>query len=118
MPVGTSLHSLAVHLTRPLVANVNYDAASVTMIDTNTDKVVATIAVGKNPQDVAWAPTGASPTSPTSPATACRRSTPTMTVTATILTGRSPTSIAILPDGSRATSAPDDGTLTLLNLAG
>ena len=58
MPVQTSPHSLAVHPTRPLVANVNYDAASVTVIDTNTDRVVATIAVGKNPQDITWAPDG------------------------------------------------------------
>ena len=54
----TSPHSVAVHPTRPLVANVNYDAASVTMIDTEHRPVVATIPVGKNPQDITWAPDG------------------------------------------------------------
>ena len=49
VPVQTSPHSVAVHPTRPLVANVNYDAASVTMIDTDTDQVVATIPVGQEP---------------------------------------------------------------------
>ena len=34
-----SPHSVAVHPTEPLVANVNYDSNSVTVIDTNTDKV-------------------------------------------------------------------------------
>ncbi len=28
------------------------------MIDTNTDKVTAAIAVGRNPQDITWAPDG------------------------------------------------------------
>ena len=46
--VGTSPHSLAVHPTRPLVANVNYDSASVSMTDTTTNTVVATIDVPAN----------------------------------------------------------------------
>jgi len=40
-------------------------------------------------------------------------------VTATIPTGRSPTSMAVLPNGKVGyVSNLDDGTLTLLNLAG
>ena len=42
----------------PIAANVNYDSDSVSVIDTNTLNVVATIPVGHNPQDIAWAPDG------------------------------------------------------------
>jgi YVTN family beta-propeller protein len=58
IPVEKSPHSVAVHRTRPLVANVNYDADSVTVIDTNTNEVIATVAVGDNPQDITWAADG------------------------------------------------------------
>ena len=38
----SSPHSVAMHPTQPLLANVNYDSNSVTVIDTNADKVIAT----------------------------------------------------------------------------
>jgi DNA-binding beta-propeller fold protein YncE len=63
VPVGASPHSVAVHPGQPLVANVNYDGDSVSLIDTATESVVGaapgcrvgctTIKVGHHPQDLA-----------------------------------------------------------------
>jgi YVTN family beta-propeller protein len=39
IPVGMSPHSIAVHPSLPLAANVNYDAGTVSVIDTSTDQV-------------------------------------------------------------------------------
>ena len=57
-PSRRSPHSVAVHPTRPLVAGADYDSDSVTMIDTDSERVVATVPVGDGPQDVTWAPDG------------------------------------------------------------
>jgi YVTN family beta-propeller protein len=109
-----------VHPNRPLVANVNYDSASVTMIDSTTDEVVATVAVGKNPQDISWAPDGRHAyVANTSDGTVSVIDAETETVTATIPAGKSPTSVAVLPDGSAAyVSNLGDGTLSVLKIAG
>ena len=120
VPVQTSPHSVAVHPTRPLVANVNYDSASVTMIDTNTEQVIATIPVGKNPQDITWAPDGRfAYVANVNENTVSVINAETMAVTATIPTGGSPTSVAVLPDGTEAyVTNLNDGTLTVINTAG
>ena len=115
-----SPHSIAVHPTQPLVANVNYDSNSVTVIDTNTEKVTATVPVGTHPQDVTWAPDGKH-------LYVTNVDSDTMTViavdgwkvTATIPTGEAATSIAVLPDGTKGyVSNLNSGTLTVVDLAG
>jgi YVTN family beta-propeller protein len=112
---------VAVHPTQPLVVNINYDSNSVTVIDTNSDKVIATAPVGTHPQDVAWAPDGRH-------LYVTNVDGDNMTViavdggyrgTATIPTGKAPTSVAVLPDGTKAyVSNLNSGTLTVLDLAG
>ena len=52
MPVGTSPHSILRHPTLPLVFNVNYDSNTVTVIDTTSGAVVATVPTGSHPQDI------------------------------------------------------------------
>jgi YVTN family beta-propeller protein len=90
------------------------------VIDTNTEKVVATVPVGTHPQDVTWAPDGRH-------LYATNVDSDNMTViavdgwktTATIPTGEAPTSIAVLPDGTKGyVSNLNTGTLTVLNLDG
>ena len=105
---------------QPLLANVNYDSNSLTVTDTNTEKVVATVPVGTHPQDVAWAPDGrhlyvtnVDGDNMTVIAVDGYR------VTATIPTGEAPTSIAVTPDGRQAyISNLNSGTLTVVDLAG
>jgi YVTN family beta-propeller protein len=82
--------------------------------------VVATIPVGRNPQNIAWAPDGrfayvVNQGSNTVSVIDAR----TYQVTATIPTGTGPTSIAVLPNGRQAyVSNLDSGTLTVLELTG
>jgi YVTN family beta-propeller protein len=81
--------------------------------------VIATIPVGKNPQDIIWAPDGrfAYVTNLTDNTVSVINA-QTMAVTATIPTGGAPTSIAVLPNGKEAfVSNLNDGTLTVLNTA-
>jgi YVTN family beta-propeller protein len=116
--VGTSPHTVAVHPTRPLVADVNYDSASVTFIDTTTDHVVATVPVGIHPQYLAWSADGrfAYAVNNTSNSVSVIDA-DTFSVTATVPTGPSPTSMAVLPDGRTAyVTDQDAGTLTVLDV--
>lgn len=46
------------HRSRPLAANVYFDAASVSVIDTDSDEVVARVPVGEGPPDVTWSADG------------------------------------------------------------
>jgi YVTN family beta-propeller protein len=82
--------------------------------------VVVTIAVGRNPQDITWAPDGRHAyVVNTSDSTLSVIDADTATVTATIPTGKSPTSVAVLPDGTAAlVSNVADGTLTVLDIDG
>jgi YVTN family beta-propeller protein len=109
-----------VHPTKPLVANVNYDSNSVTVIDTTTEKVIATIPVGSHPQDVTWAADGRHLyVTAVDGDTMSVIATDGWKVTATIPTGEAPTSIAVLPDGTKGyITNLNSGTLTVLNLAG
>jgi YVTN family beta-propeller protein len=81
---------------------------------------LTTIPVGKNPQDIAWAPDGrfayvVNQSSNTVSVIDVR----TNRVTATIPTGMEPTSIAVLPNGRQAyVSNVSAGTLTVLDLTG
>ncbi|PZS26416.1 MAG: hypothetical protein DLM61_18315 [Pseudonocardiales bacterium] len=103
-----------------LVANVNFDAGSVSMIDTNTFRVVATIPVGQHPQDIVWAPDGrfayvvnnGSNNVSVIDATTNR-------VTATLPVGPGASSIAVEPTGRTAyVTNLDGGTLSVLDLTG
>ena len=98
----------------------DYDSDSVTMIDTDSERVVATVRVGDGPQDVTWAPDGRfAYVANVDADTVSVIDAATMTVTATVLTGDAPTSVAVLPDGRAAyVSNLQDGTLTVLHLAG
>jgi YVTN family beta-propeller protein len=90
------------------------------VIDTNTNKVLATIPVGQHPQDIAWAPDGrfAYVVNEGSNSVTVINAR-TNQVTATIPTGANPTSIAVLPNGRQAfVSNLDGGTLTVLELTG
>ena len=120
IPVPSSPHNVAVHPTRPLAIVASFGAGSVSAIDTNTNKVIRTIPVGVNPQHVAWSADGrfAYITNDASNNVSVIDAN-TLTVTATIPTGRAPTSMAVLPNGKVGyVSNLDDGTLTVLNLAG
>ncbi len=117
------------HPSRPLVANVNYDGDSVSLIDTATETVVGaaagcpgggctTLKVGRHPQDLAWAPDGEHlyvtnvDDHTVSVINLAKRH-----VTATIPVGASPTSIAITPTGKKAyVTNLDDGTIRVLTL--
>jgi YVTN family beta-propeller protein len=109
-----------VHPTRPLVANVNYDAASVTMTDTNSNQVVATIPVGRNPQDITWSADGRfAYVASVEDDSVSVVDGETFTVTASLPVGDGPTSVAVLPDGSRAyVSLLNEGRLAVLNVGG
>jgi YVTN family beta-propeller protein len=109
-----------VHPTRPILIVATYDADSASVIDTETDAVLATIPVGAFPQHAAWSADGrfAYITNNEGNSISVING-ETFAVTATIPTGSSPTSFAVLPDGSRGyVSNLRDGTLTVLNLAG
>jgi YVTN family beta-propeller protein len=89
------------------------------VIDTNTLKVVATIPVGQQPEDIAWSPDGRFAYVVNNGSnTVSVIDAMTNMVTATIPTGAGPSSIAVLPDGHQAyVSNTDGGTLTVLQLA-
>src|SRR5512133_968359 len=112
-----SPHSVAVSPTDPLVATVNYDGPSVSVIDTRTNTVTATIEhVGPHPQALAWAPDGRHLyTANGGDGTVSVINTASMTVTARIPTGKSPTSVAVDPSGQTAyVTNLRSGTLTVL----
>ena len=100
--------------------DADYDSDSVTMIDTDSERVVATIPVGDGPQDVTWAPDGRfAYVADVNADTVSVVDAATMTVTATVPTGDAPTSVAVLPDGRAAyVTNLQDGTLTVLHVGG
>jgi YVTN family beta-propeller protein len=107
--------------TEPLVANVNYDGHSVSVIDTRTNKVVSTIEhVGSHPQALAWAPDGRHfYTANVDDGTVSVVNAESMTVTARIPTGKSPTSVAVDPTGHNAyVTNLRSGTVTVLKIGG
>ena len=89
------------------------------MIDTNIEKVVATVPVGTHPHDVTWAPDGRHfyVTNINSDSLTVV-STDGFRDTATIPTGHAPSSIAVLPNGAKGyVTNLDTGTLTVLDLS-
>ncbi|MCA1683019.1 MAG: beta-propeller fold lactonase family protein [Actinobacteria bacterium] len=83
----------------------NYFSNDVSVIDTSTNTVVATVAVGSNPQDVAVTPDGSRAyVVNTGEDTVSVIDTATNMVVATILLagGSAPTGVALTPDGTRA----------------
>jgi len=89
------------------------------MVDIAGQQVMATIPVGKNPQDLAWSPDGrfAYVVNQGSNTVSVIDS-ETNQVAATVPTGAAPTSIAMMPDGRRAyVSNVGSATLTVLKLA-
>ena len=108
------------HPTRPLIVVACFDANVAAVIDTNTDKVIKTVPVGRNPQFAAWSADGRfAYTVNNDDNTVSVIDAKDFTVTATITVGHSPTAMAVLPDGTQGyVSNLDDGTLTELGLAG
>jgi YVTN family beta-propeller protein len=90
------------------------------MIDTNSNSVVASIPVGKNPQDVTWSADGRfAYVAAVNEDAVTVINAETFAVTARLPVGDGPTSIAVLPDGSRAyVSVLNAGVLVPLDLAG
>ncbi len=91
-----------------------------TMIDTDSNSVVASIPVDQNPQDITWSTDGrfAYVATVTADAVAVINA-ETFEVTARLPVGDGPTSVAVLPDGSRAyVSVLNAGVLVPLDLAG
>ena len=113
---------MAVHRSRPLTADVNFDAApvSVPVIHTGSDEVVATVPVGEGQRDVTRSAEGRfAHVTNLSDSTLPVVSAEHFPVTATIPTGMSPTSVTVLPDGrKRYVSDLDSGTLTAFDLTG
>ncbi len=118
IPVGDRPRGIAISPDgrEAYVANAGDDTVSV--INTATKTVVATITVGKEPQGVAFAPDGA-----TAYVTNIEDNnvsvidTATQTQTTTIAVGQSPQSIAVTPDGQRAYVPNfDDNTVTVIDL--
>jgi len=109
----------AVRQNRPVVVDVNYDGDSVSVIDSDSDEVIATVGVGRHPQNITWSADGrfAYVTKRTRLGVGHQRG--RQLGNQTIPTGHSPSSVAVLADGSRGyVSNFDDDTLTVLNLAG
>ncbi|PVY96356.1 YncE family protein [Actinomycetospora cinnamomea] len=102
-----------------LLANVNYDSDTVTMIDTNTNSLVARIPVGRYPQEITWAPDGrfvyvANNTANTVSVIDAQ----SMRVTATLPTPPGPTAIAVTPDGRTGyVTCTTGGVVAVLNLS-
>nr|WSW47584.1 YncE family protein [Streptomyces sp. NBC_01001] len=88
---------------RTLAYVTNNAAGTVSVIDTTTNTVTATIDVGSGPEGVAVAPDGTRAyVTNSNGATVSVIATATNTVTATIDVGRGPRGVAFTPDGTRA----------------
>jgi serine/threonine-protein kinase len=99
---------------------VNYIAGSVTIIDPSRNVVVDTVPdVGKNPQDITYAPDGRHfYTANVNDNTVTVVDTTTDTATARVYTGKSPTSVTVLPNGRKAYVTDfEDGTIRVLKTA-
>ena len=82
--------------------------------------MVATIPVGRGPQDITWAPDGRfAYVANVNSDTVSVIDAGTMAVTATLPTGNAPTSVAVLPNGREAyVTNLRDGTVTVLDIDG
>ncbi len=120
IPVGDRPRGIAISPdgNEAYVANAGDDNVSV--INTTTKTVVATISVGREPQGVAFAPDGAAVyVTNIKDNTVSVIDTATRTQTTTIAVGRSPQSIAaaVTPNGPRAYVPNfDDNTVTVIDL--
>lgn len=85
---------------RAYVANVRSDSISV--IDTSTNTVLATVMVGANPVHVAVAPNGAAYVTSAGANSVSVIDTATNTVVATVPVGAQPVDVTVTPDGSKA----------------
>ena len=88
------------------------------VIDTATNTVVATIRVGAQPRGWRSARTAPAPTSPTAaPDSVSVIDTATNTVIATIPVGGQPWAVAVSPDGTRAYVTNREGTVSVIDTA-
>ncbi len=85
---------------RAYVANAR--SSSISVIDTSTDAVVATVVVGANPVHVAIAPNGAAYVTNAGANSVSVINTATNTVVATVPVGAHPVDVAVTPDGTKA----------------
>ncbi|HVL06270.1 MAG TPA: beta-propeller fold lactonase family protein [Acidimicrobiales bacterium] len=115
MAVGVSPAAAAV--TRAYVANQLSDTVSV--IDTATNSVVATVAVGAGPSGVAARPDGSRVyVANATDDTISVIDTATNTVVATVAVGDAPVGVAVRPDGSRVYVTNADGnTVSVIDTA-
>ena len=118
-PGGESPHSTTVSPDGTRVAVVNYDSDNVSVIDTSTNVVVATVPVGANPQDITYAPDGRHLyTANVDDNSISVVNTTTNLVSARIPIGDSPTSISVLPNGRLAyVTLLKQGTVRMLDIA-
>jgi YVTN family beta-propeller protein len=119
--VPTAPHNVAVHPDpkRHLAVVACFGAKRVALIDTNTNRVTATIGVGVEPQYVTFSADGrlAYVVDDGDNTLAVVNLDTRKNTGANVTTGKAPTSMAVLPGGSRGYVSNVDGrTLTVLNL--
>ena len=115
LAVGAS-SAAAVVATRAYVTNSFHDTVSV--VDTATNTVVATVAVGDNPTAVAVHPNGTRVyVSNFVGGTVSVIDTATNTVVATVAVGVAPRGVAVSPDGSRVYVTIETGTVSVIDTA-
>src|SRR5262249_1315798 len=96
------LVSAAAAQAAPLAYITNLNDANVSVIDTATNTVTATVPVGADPEGVAVNPNGGVVQVPNlGSASVSVIATATNTVTATVGAGLTPSGVAVTPDGSR-----------------
>ncbi|MCV7298439.1 beta-propeller fold lactonase family protein [Mycobacterium barrassiae] len=104
--------------TRLYVTNNGFFTGNtVTVIDTETNSVVAIITVGDEPREVAVSPDGATAYVANLGGTVSVIDTTTNTVTATISVGVVPDGIAVSPDGGTVYVTQNDGTVSVIDTA-
>jgi YVTN family beta-propeller protein len=118
--VGQSPHSILRHPTKPLLFNVNYDSNSLSVIDTNSNKVIKTIPPASHPQDITLSADGEHIYIAAVDENAIQVfSMKTMDIVSRVPVGKAPTSVSVSRDGRQAyVTNLNDGTVTILNLAG
>jgi YVTN family beta-propeller protein len=119
--VPTAPHNVAVHPDpkRHLAVVACFGANQAEVIDTNTNKVLYTVAVGKEPQYVTFSADGrlAYVVNDGANTVSVINLDTHQNTNATVTTGLFPTSLAVLPDGSKGyVSNVDNGTLSVLDL--
>jgi len=109
---------LALNPRRPLLAAIDRDRNSVSLVDLSAREVVASVPVGQDPVAVAWAPDGAHAyvvNSTGNSLSVVEGS--TGAVTATVGVGRSPSSVAVRSDGTLGyVTVEADGSIVALDL--